>query len=219
MAVAEAVDTVMFIARGRNYRAVRQARVVMPHPVTGGHVVQNDGVTYDFSPNGTLEVEPGQDVLPTGPRGALEDAVTWLSRHADLNIYFWRDGYEPEKPLPTEEVLLERITDAAMGGQPHVLRGILDRELGTYRRPIVTNVAETALRRLLRPLGGEMPDEELEERLEREALEAGWEAELAEAQVWQSRGGSIEDRRAADAAAKRAAELAGTLAPEDDLVR
>jgi hypothetical protein len=214
--------TVVYEARGRNHRLVRRPRQVIPNQF-GQQVIAQEGVAYDFAPNGRLTLEEGQDPLDTGPRGETEDAISWIRRHAHLNVYFWEQGREPDRPLPTDEQMLERIMRAGMDLQPHRLLALIATEESTHHRQMLLNVARATLGQVLRTLqitsAEDLPDETDEERIARETQEhverTDLEAELAR----QRAGGVSEHEIAKTAAAAEAARMAATLQPADDAVR
>lgn len=217
------VGSVKFLSRGRNQRLVREARNIVPNQL-GQQVIVADGKAYNFGPNGTLLLEPGQDVMATGPHGEEEDALTWIRRHPQLNTRFWEEGRAPGKPLPSDEQMLERIMRAGMDLQPHRLARLIELEEQSYGRAMLINVARATLGQVLRALGvepgGDLPDETEEEREAREHTEALEKTQLDLEFAQQRAGGFSEEELAAKQAAATAAAMAAPgLKAQDDLVR
>lgn len=160
-ATAEQVKVHSFYSRGRLEKLIRQP-LLMAETLTGRQVKQQDRVAYDFAPNGRLEVREGQDRLADGPLDletgefAVQDALTWLTsgyKHADgsygphpgLNVRFWHEGHEPDRPLPTEDDFLELLTGHAIALEAAPIEVLLATERETHNRTVLVKAAERAL--------------------------------------------------------------------------
>lgn len=144
MATATQKEVATYYAKGRNTRLVRRPEVIITTP-TGQQLKQQDPLRYEFEPDGWLTVEEGQDLLPTGPRGEDEDAITWLERHRLFNIKFWREGQEPDRPQPVEEDVLQWINESAVALDDEHIAKLLQQERDTHDRPVVVKSAERAI--------------------------------------------------------------------------
>lgn len=133
-----------FRSRGENHRLVRVQRQMGENPATGRQFVVQEGLTYSFAPNGLLEVEAGQHVLPDGPNGQEQDALAWLRAHAQNGEYFTEDGNEPERPRPTEEEMNAAIIAAVSNLDSPSLEQLEANERQTHARPVVLQAISDA---------------------------------------------------------------------------
>lgn len=168
--MATAVQTIRFYTKSSNFNCVRVPEMMEP-TATGGMRRVQEGLTYDFSPDGRLEVEPGQDLLPTGdqerdengglrwdengyPMLALEDAVEFLRRAPTYNVFFFEEGNEPDAQKPLVDEMLDWLVDAAIAGDADRVEELLAQETGTdeepgHRREVVIRACERALERIV----------------------------------------------------------------------
>lgn len=136
--------TYTFRSRGENHRLVRVQRQMGENAATGRQFVVQEGLTYSFAPNGLLEVRAGQDVLPDGPHGEEQDALTWLRAHAQNGEYFTEDGNEPGRPRPTEEEMNTAIIGAVVNMDSPALEQLEANERQTHARPVVLQAISDA---------------------------------------------------------------------------
>lgn len=150
---ARAAEKATFYSKGDNYRAVRVPAV---DQVTayGSVVVAKHELVYDFSPDGRITLRAGDDVLPDGPfdeeTGGFEsqDAITFLRRHPDRNSLFWEEGKEPGRPVPSDDVFIGLVTDAAITLNRKPIAALLDQERVTHKRDNLIRQAEAALAKI-----------------------------------------------------------------------
>jgi hypothetical protein len=160
MATDTQIKTVNFYSRGRNERLIRQPKVRDLSAIGTQRTIQ-EGVRYEFAPEGRIEVYEGQDMLPDGPMavneatGRLEptpqDAISWLRAHPLFNQRFWEEGAEPDRPLPTEEAFLDVVTTAVATMAPEdveQLEAWLAQERSSHNRPVLLAAADGALRKI-----------------------------------------------------------------------
>lgn len=160
-ATAEQVKVHSFYSRGRNEKLIRQP-MLMLETAAGRQIKQQDRVAYDFAPNGKLAVREGQDMLADGPidpatgEPRMQDALTWLTSgykgvygdygpHPGLNVRFWHEGHEPDRPLPTENDFLELLTAHTITLDVAPIEVLLSQENETHKRPVLVGAAERAL--------------------------------------------------------------------------
>jgi hypothetical protein len=150
------VKTHSFYSRGRNERLVRRAQGDPITTPSGVPIQQAPPVRYEFAPAGRLDIAEGQDKLQDGPydpetgEPGWQDAVEWLTSHPLLNVRFWHEGHEPDRPLPTEADFMEVITGAAADLDPERVQEALDQESASHNRPLLIATAQGALERILR---------------------------------------------------------------------
>lgn len=153
MSTAVEIKTHKFYAKGRKEKLIRQP-AAETYTALGAKVPVQESVSYDFAPEGWLEVREGQDMLPDGPvdpetgQRTKQDAVAWLSAHPLLNTRFWHEGHEPDRPLPTEDDFLAIVTDAAAALEREPIVVALEQERATHGRPMLVKAAERALLRV-----------------------------------------------------------------------
>lgn len=155
------IETHRFYARGRRTVLIRQPQVDVETAV-GRKMRVQDPVRYNFAPDGQLTVRAGQDVLADGPpdpetgEPTSQDAVAWLTRgallpdgthgpHPQLNVLFWYEGHEPDRPLPTEDDFFAELGDAQVALEVAPIEVLLAQERGTHNRPVLVKAAERAL--------------------------------------------------------------------------
>lgn len=110
--------------------------------------VTQKALKYNFAPEGRIVVREGQDPLPDGPNGEVQDAVAWLDRHVNLNTTFFREGREPDRALPTERDFLTAVNRALVSRDPVALRTMLEAERATHGRTVLVDSATSALHAL-----------------------------------------------------------------------
>lgn len=160
-ATAEQVKVHSFYSRGRNEKIIRRP-LTMAATAMGQQVKLQDRVAYDFAPNGRLELREGQDGLPDGPidpatgERTVQDALTWITAgymdahghfgpHPGLNVRFWHEGHEPDRPLPTENDFLELLTGHVIALEVAPIEVLLAQERETHNRAVLVQAAERAL--------------------------------------------------------------------------
>ena len=153
MATATQTETATFFSKHGSLRLVRQPRNIVPNAL-GINVEHSKGVVYQFD-KGRLDVEAGKDLLPDGPpdetgQPTVQDGVSWLMRHPLLNADFHREGHEPDRPLPTEDVFLEAINDAAFALDEETIVQMLAQERATHNRPTLVKAADDQRKRVIR---------------------------------------------------------------------
>lgn len=150
------VKTHSFYSRGRNERLVRRAQ---GDPITtpaGVPIQQPPPVRYEFAPAGRLDVREGQDKLQDGPwdpetgEPGWQDAVAWLTSHPLLNVRFWHEGHEPDRPLPTEADFMAVIMGAAADLDAERVQEALEQESASHNRPLLIATAQGTLERIQR---------------------------------------------------------------------
>lgn len=111
-----------------------------------------EGLAYNFEPNGRLTVYVGQDVLPTRQThlntAENEDAVDWLRRHPLLNNFFYEDGAEPGRPLPTDADFLRDLLAATADLQEDRVQAMRAQEVESHGRQNLIDACDTALARI-----------------------------------------------------------------------
>lgn len=191
--VPEAPGTaIRFYAKSLNYRAIRQPQTHI-QGATGQRQEVLKPVRYEFSPDGTLTVRVGNDVLPDGEydpdagAGTPLDAVGWLRRHHDLNVYFWEEGREPGRPQPTETEFLKSANEAFQGENVERLVELLVQERNTHGREVLIGAVENQISLL----GAEVPAGEVNVQAPepRPPTEADVKAEEAAALAGEARKG------------------------------
>jgi hypothetical protein len=160
-----ATDTkpVLFYAKGANQRLVRKHGQVKQNPYTGNFYDDPDNmsVVVEFAPDGRVEVEPGVDIMvdskgwladeqelvrrgvPTGYRE--RDLVSALRAHRGLNVDFYEKGNEPNAPQPTPEAFHGMLTKFTLNVDVDNIRGLLEQEKATHKRPMLVAAGEAAL--------------------------------------------------------------------------
>jgi hypothetical protein len=146
-AKAEQAQAEVFYSTSRGLRLIRQGQNTGTNAVgqtldltpPGGRVI------YDFSPNGSLTVHEGQDVLPDGSRGEEQDAITWLTNHPRFNRRFFWQGHEPGMPQPTERVYMELVRAGVIGRDIDGLLELRKREEDTHGRPMLLAAVDNAI--------------------------------------------------------------------------
>lgn len=144
------VQTHSFYSRGRMERLVRQP-LDFTELATGRRMRSQERVAYDFGPDGRLEIRDGQDILPDGPTDpetgepTRQDALAWLMAHPLLNTRFWREGYEPGRPLPTENDFLELLTGHVIALEAAPIEVLLASERESHNRRLLIDAAQRAL--------------------------------------------------------------------------
>jgi hypothetical protein len=147
------VERATFYAKGDNYRIVRVPAV---DQVTqyGSVVVAKHELVYDFSPDGRLTLRAGVDVLPDGPYDERidgfesQDALTFLRRHVDKDLMFWEEGKEPGRPVPSDDVFIGLVTDAAITLNRRPILALLEQEEATHKRDNLIRQAKQALAKI-----------------------------------------------------------------------
>lgn len=137
----------IFYSTSRGLRLIRQGRLTGVNAV-GQEVdlTANGGrCVYEFAPNGSITVLPGQDMLATGPRGEVEDALAWLTRHPRFNRRFFQQGHEPGMPQPTEQVYMEMVRAGVVGRDVDGLLELRKREEDTHSRTILLQAVDNAI--------------------------------------------------------------------------
>lgn len=134
---------IKFYATGANLNLER----VPPEETSDGRgnwtAKRGTGCMYSFN-NGALEIDPEQDVLPTGPDGEDETALEWLRRHT----YFGDRFFEIEPTPPSPDETLAEITRLTVKGDTEALAEIYDTEIDGYKRTAIISASESALRAL-----------------------------------------------------------------------
>lgn len=136
----------VFYACGMNVQLIRESEgdqvfnhqglpVGRPHP----------GLRYSFAPTGAIAVREGQDVRPDGPNGEDQDAVQWLLRHPNLNMFFWEAGNEPDRQRPLESDYLKAVHAALSNGEEVKLVALLEEEKAGHNRQVLVEAANSAL--------------------------------------------------------------------------
>lgn len=182
MATATKIQTVLFYTKSSNLAVVRIPEIMEP-TTTGGLRRVQEGLTYDFAPDGRLRVEPGQDRLPTGeqerddnggllwddngyPVLAYEDAPTFLRRCPSFNVFFFEEGNEPYAQKPLVDEMLDWLVDATLDGDADRVEELLAQENGSdeqpgHRREIVIRACERSLEKIAERAQPRQPGSEL----------------------------------------------------------
>jgi hypothetical protein len=142
----EGVETFYSVHRG--LQLLRQKTVATESAVTGHKIVHVEPVTYRFAPLGVLHVKHGQDMLPDGPGGEMQDAVAWLTSHPRLNRRFQWQGHEAGRPLPLEGDFLAAVTQATAHGDVTTLMRLRREEEETHARALLLSAVNNALEAL-----------------------------------------------------------------------
>jgi hypothetical protein len=148
--------TAVYYSKSSNLRLVRRP-IIITETQMGTRQVAQQPLRYEFGPNGHLVVREGQDVLPDGPGGEMQDAIAWLASHPSLNEWFWRDGHEPDRALPTERDFLSTVQRALVARDVEQLKTLLVQEQGTHNRRVLMDAAISAIE-TLRDAGEDVGD-------------------------------------------------------------
>jgi DNA-binding transcriptional MerR regulator len=141
-----------FYSRSRHLRLIRKP-MVTEQLAGGGQRVIQEGIVYDFAPDGFITVQGGADVredvkgwLAPGSEFLLErDVVEALRAHRLYNSLFYEEGNEPDLPLPRETDYLKAINRATLAVAPDVIKELIEQEENTHQRPVLLEVARDAL--------------------------------------------------------------------------
>lgn len=145
--LADDPTAVVYYSRHAALVLVRRPKDEMVNSLRQITVTQQT-LKYNFAPEGRVVVREGQDMLPDGPGGEMQDAVAWLDSHVNLNTTFFREGREPDRALPTERDYLAAVNRALVARDPQALRTLLTEEQGTHGRKVLLDSAGSALQAL-----------------------------------------------------------------------
>ena len=179
------VETATFYSKSMGLRLVRRPRNIIVNPV-GQQSEVSKHLGYHFAPEGRITVVAGQDVLMDGPvdpetmEPTAQDALGWLRSHPQLNVLFFEDGAEPDRPRPTDKEFYAALKGFAESRDVAAIAGLVKRERATHNREALIEAALT----LLTALGGSESHE---------APQGGWEDASREEMVLacESRGISV----------------------------
>jgi hypothetical protein len=146
----------VYYSRSMNLTLVRRPKDETLNALRQLQVVQQP-VRYNFAPAGTIVVHEGQDMLPDGPGGELQDAIAWLDSHVNFNLLFYRDGHEPDRALPIERDFLSQVNTALVSRDVSTIQRLLAAEQSTHRRQVLLDSAISALT-ALRDAGEDIGD-------------------------------------------------------------
>lgn len=160
------VEVVEFYSKSMGLRLVRRPRNIITNPV-GQQSEVSKHLGYHFAPDGRITVVAGQDVLDDGPVDpetmlpTPQDALGWLRSHPQLNILFFEEGAEPDRPRPTDKEFYAALKGFAEERNVEAIAGLVKQERGSHNREQLIDAALVALT----ALGGEESHE---------APEGGW---------------------------------------------
>jgi hypothetical protein len=155
---AQEQGVAVYYSKSTNLRLVRRPKLERINSISQIEVAQ-EPLRYLFAPEGTIVVYEGQDILPDGPGGAMQDAVAWLDNHKNLNTLFWREGAEPDRALPTEQDFLAQVNQALVARDVETIKALLAAEDATHQRKVLVDSAVSALT-ALRDAGEDISDPE-----------------------------------------------------------
>lgn len=141
---ADDQNTAVYYSKHFNLVLVRRPKDEIINSLRQIQVTQQP-LRYSFAPEGRLVVRAGQDMLPDGPGGEMQDVIAWLDSHVNVNISFFREGGEPDRALPTEKDFLATVNRALVARDVVALQEALAAEQGSHNRTVLVEAAVSAL--------------------------------------------------------------------------